>query len=99
VTAPSLPRTTNPDASPLRGLSAAANAFDVFGVVIVFFLIGLGLDTWLGTRPWFMLALTVVGIVGSFARAWFAYSAEMDRLDAERRAPVATRSTQAGQQS
>ena len=34
-----------------------------------------------------MLGLTVFGIVGTFVRAYYAYTTEMDRLDAERRAP------------
>jgi F0F1-type ATP synthase assembly protein I len=63
---------------------------DMVGTVIVFFLVGFVLDRWLDTSPWCTVILTVVGIVGTFLRTWYAYSAEMDRLDAERRAPRAT---------
>lgn len=64
-----------------------SNGVEIAGVLLVFFFIGFGLDHWLGTRPWFMVGFTVVGIVGIFVRAWYGYSAEMDRLDAERKAP------------
>ena len=57
---------------------------EVVGVVLVFFLAGLGLDNWLDTAPWFTLGLTIFGVVGTFVRAYYAYAAEMDRLQRER---------------
>lgn len=57
---------------------------EVVGVVLVFFFAGLGLDNWLDTAPWFTLGLTVFGIIGTFVRAYYAYSAEMDRHQRER---------------
>lgn len=65
-----------------RGLS---NGMEFAGVVLVFFFIGFGLDKWLGTGPWFTLGFTLFGIVGTFLRTYYAYSADMARLEAQRR--------------
>lgn len=61
-----------------------SNGAEFAGVVIVFFLIGLGVDAWAGTTPWFMIALTVFGMCGHFVRVYYAYSARMESLEAER---------------
>jgi F0F1-type ATP synthase assembly protein I len=63
---------------------------ELAGVVVVFFFIGFGIDKALHSGPWFMLGFTVFGIVGTFVRAYYSYSAEMDRLERERRAPRVT---------
>jgi F0F1-type ATP synthase assembly protein I len=82
VTAISRPSSTRPAAADLnRGFS---NGMEFAGVVLVFFFAGFGLDKWLDTAPWCTLGLTLFGIVGSFVRAWYAYAAEMDRLQAQR---------------
>ena len=52
--------------------------------VLVFFLIGLGIDTWLGTVPIFMISLTVFGVVGYFVRMYYSYSSAMMKLEQER---------------
>lgn len=64
-----------------RGLS---NGAEFAGVVLVFFFGGFGLDKWLGTAPWCAVGLTIFGVVGVFVRTWYAYSAEMDRLQQQR---------------
>lgn len=61
-----------------------SNGAEFAGVVVVFFLIGLALDAWAGTTPWFMIALTVFGMGGHFVRVYYAYSARMEALEAER---------------
>lgn len=87
VTSSSRPSNSRPSAAELnRGLS---NGVELAGVVVVFFLIGFGLDKAFHTGHWFMLGFTVFGIVGSFVRAYYAYTAEMDRLDRQRRTPRA----------
>ena len=58
-------------------------------VVIVFFLIGLGIDTWLGTTPWFMLGLLVFGVAGQFTKMYYVYNDRMKVLE-ERRAQDAS---------
>ena len=71
-----------------RGMSQGA---ELAGSVVVFLLIGLGLDAWLGTMPVFMLALTVFAAVGQFVKIYFVYSRDMDRLQQERAAKGSTR--------
>jgi len=57
---------------------------ELAGSVVVFLLIGLGLDAWLGTMPVFVIALTVFACIGQFVKIYFVYSRDMDRLQAER---------------
>lgn len=52
--------------------------------ILVFFLIGLAIDTWLGTTPIFMIVLTVFSVVGNFVRMYYSYSLTMDKLEAQR---------------
>jgi len=42
------------------------------------------LDSWLGTEPVFMIALSVISAVGQFIRMKYVYDAEMERLEAQR---------------
>ena len=63
---------------------AISQGTEFAGGIIVFFLIGLGLDAWLGTTPFFMVGLVLFSTVGQFIKIWFSYSQEMDRLQAER---------------
>ena len=43
------------------------------------------LDRWLGTKPIFTIVLTVLALVGHFARFWYAYEAKMRRHEDELR--------------
>lgn len=52
--------------------------------ILVFFLIGLAIDSWLGTTPVFMIALTVFSMVGNFLKMYYAYSNTMEKLEAQR---------------
>ncbi len=52
--------------------------------ILVFFLIGLGIDTWLGSTPTFMIGLTVFAVVGNFVRMYYSYSSAMRHLEEER---------------
>jgi len=66
-----------------RGISQGA---ELAVGVLVFFAIGLGIDSWLDTTPVFMIGLTVFGVVGYFVRMYYAYNSEMTRLEQERAA-------------
>lgn len=57
---------------------------DVALTLGVFLILGWLLDSWLGTAPLFMVALTVVAAVGQFLRMKYVYDAEMERLEAQR---------------
>lgn len=57
---------------------------ELAGVVVVFFLIGLGLDSWFDTRPLFMIVLVVFAVVGQFVKMYFVYNHQMQALESER---------------
>ena len=59
---------------------------DAVIMLVLFFAAGWGLDRLFGTTPVFMIALTLVGAVGLFAKFWYRYSARMEQLQHERRA-------------
>ncbi|MEY3680527.1 MAG: putative F0F1-ATPase subunit Ca2+/Mg2+ transporter [Actinomycetota bacterium] len=59
----------------------------------VFFGLGWLIDGWLGTRPAFMIALTVFAVVGQSVRMWIEYDARMKRLEAERKAATSSHQT------
>lgn len=73
--------TPKPSAPLDRGISQGA---ELAVGVLVFFLIGFVVDSWLDTTPVFMIALTVFAVVGYFVRMYYAYNAEMTRLERER---------------
>jgi F0F1-type ATP synthase assembly protein I len=56
---------------------ALAKGAEHAGVILFFFGLGWLVDRWLGTKPIFMIVLMVLGIVGQFARLWYAYDADM----------------------
>jgi len=61
-----------------RGMEAA---------IMLGLFLGLGwlIDSWLGTRPGFMIGLTVFAAVGVFVRMKYAYEATIAALEAERK--------------
>lgn len=64
-----------------RGISQGA---EFAGGIVVFFLLGFGLDAWLDTTPLFMVALVVFATVGQFVKMYFVYTQDMKRLEDER---------------
>lgn len=63
-----------------RGMGDALSvAFELAATTGLFFLIGWGLDRWLGTTPVFMVGLTVFSLTGQIVRLWFQYDAAMRR--------------------
>ncbi len=57
---------------------------EIAGVVLVFFLIGLGLDSWLNTTPLFMVILSIAAVVEQFAKMYFVYTHRMRELEKDR---------------
>jgi F0F1-type ATP synthase assembly protein I len=53
--------------------------------VALLFGIGFGLDHWLGTAPWMMIVLSLLGAVGVFAKMKYRYDAQMAEHEAQRR--------------
>ncbi|MGE0153917.1 MAG: AtpZ/AtpI family protein [Reyranellaceae bacterium] len=65
-------------------------ALELVAGVIVGTAIGLGLDYWLGTKPWLMIAFFIVGSGAGFMNVIRVARAE-DRRQAERKAAEAAR--------
>jgi F0F1-type ATP synthase assembly protein I len=59
---------------------------ELAGGIIVFFLIGFGIDSWLGTTPVFMIGLTVFSVIGQFVKIYYSYSSAMRHLEEKRAA-------------
>jgi F0F1-type ATP synthase assembly protein I len=53
-------------------------------VVLVFLGIGWAVDTWLGTRPAFMIGLVVFAVIGQGIKMYYDYKAAMETHEAER---------------
>jgi F0F1-type ATP synthase assembly protein I len=60
-----------------------STGFELAGTIIVAFLIGWGLDTWLGTTPWCMVGLTLLAVVAKLIVVYYQYDAKMQ--DEERK--------------
>jgi ATP synthase protein I len=58
-----------------------ASSFEFAATLALFVGAGWLLDRWLGTTPWLMIALAILGAVGLFARLWYGYDAEMTRQE------------------
>ena len=54
------------------------------GSIVVFFLLGFGLDAWLNTTPVFMITGVVFSTVGQFIKVYYTYNSQMERLERER---------------
>jgi F0F1-type ATP synthase assembly protein I len=52
--------------------------------VALLFGIGFGLDRWLGTTPWLMIGLSLLGAIGVFAKMKYRYDADMAEHEAAR---------------
>lgn len=53
-------------------------------VVLVFLGIGWAVDSWLDTRPAFMIGLVLFAVVGQFIKMYYDYKAAMEAHEAER---------------
>ncbi len=57
---------------------ALAQAFEFAVIPILFAVGGVGLDAWLGTRPWLTVVLIVIGLTGVVARTVYVYKAKVE---------------------
>ena len=65
------------------------HGMDAVFMMAIFLGAGYGLDRLFGTIPVFMIALTVLGAIGLFARFYYQYEAKMDEHDERRRSKLA----------
>jgi F0F1-type ATP synthase assembly protein I len=69
--------------------SMVGRGMDMALTVAVFVAVGIVLDRWLGTLPWFTIGMTVLAAIGFFAKYKYQYDAAMDQHEAERRERIA----------
>jgi len=63
-----------------RGLGdTLARSFEFAASLAIFTVVGYLVDRWLGTVPWFTIALAMFALTGQFVRFWYAYDADMRR--------------------
>ena len=53
-------------------------------LVLVYLLIGIGLDAWLNTQPIFTIPLVLLAVIGQFVKTYYVYNARMKQLEEER---------------
>ena len=71
------------DQAAIRGYAdTLSRAFEFAVTTAVFGGLGALVDRWLGTSPIFLVVLLLLGIVGQFARLWYAYDAQMRQHEA-----------------
>lgn len=58
-----------------------AQAFEMAVVPVLFALVGLVLDRWIGVTPALTLTLAVLGLIGVFARAYYWYIAQAEQAE------------------
>lgn len=66
--------------------SNLARGMDIALTLLVFLGLGYLLDRWLGLFPVLTIALMLFAAIGTFVRLKYTYDAEMERLEAARRA-------------
>ena len=63
--------------------NALGLAVEMVGTPMIFGLLGLLLDRWLGTSPLFTLVLFLFGVVGMAVKTYYAYVEKMKREEAD----------------
>lgn len=74
---------------------AFGRGLDMALTIVVFAGLGWLVDRWLGLFPLFTIVLLALGAVGLFAKVKYAYDAQMDELESERRVAATSRRSSA----
>ena len=69
-----------PKPKPVAIDSGVSQGAELAVSIVVFFLIGFGIDAWLNTTPVFMIVLTVFAVIGQFIKMYYSYSSAMRHL-------------------
>ena len=73
-----------PKPKPVSLDSGVSQGIEMAVGLVVFFLMGWGIDALLGTVPVFMITFTVFAMVGQFLKMYFIYSRDMRHLEEQR---------------
>lgn len=65
-----------------KAVAADTEAFGFFASILAGFLLGFGLDAWIGTRPAFTIIGIVLGSVSGFWKLWVLARTETEREQA-----------------
>ncbi len=65
-----------------KAVAADTEAFGFFTSILAGFLLGFGLDAWIGTKPLFTVIGIVVGSVSGFWKLWIMARSETEREQA-----------------
>lgn len=84
-------QTSNAAAAPRNSQHAVHGGMEITLTIVLFVLIGLAVDSWLGTTPWFVIGLFLFAAVASGLRLYYAYNYEMSQLERERADRAATK--------
>ena len=76
-----------PKPKPVSLDSGVSQGIEMAVGLVVFFLMGWGIDALLGTVPVSMITFTVFAMVGQFVKMYFIYSRDMRHLE-DRRAEM-----------
>lgn len=64
------------------GMRRSSGSFELVLAGVAFALLGLLIDSILGTRPAFLLTFAIVGFLGAAARIYYGYKDQMRDLEA-----------------
>lgn len=78
------PRSDKPALNELLG-DESARGIELAVTPLVFGGLGWLVDGWLGTGPWLTLGFAAFALVGTIAKLWFTYDAEMRELESTSR--------------
>jgi F0F1-type ATP synthase assembly protein I len=59
-------------------------SFELVLAPVILAVLGLLIDSWLGITPVLTIVFTIVGMIGTFAKLFYAYRAAMDEHHARR---------------
>lgn len=88
------PRSDKPALNELLG-DESARGIELAVTPVVFGGFGWLVDGWLGTGPWLTLAFAGFALVGTIAKLWFTYDAQMRQLESTSRWARGSRPAQA----
>lgn len=80
---------TSPRDARVNTEDSLGHGMDAVMMLAIFLGLGYGLDRAFGTIPVFMIAMTLLGAVGIFARFYYSYKERMDEHEAQRTARIA----------
>lgn len=67
--------------SPVGHDHGVSGGVELAASLLLFVLIGIGLDAWLGTAPWCAVGLSIFAGIGGLVTSWYRYQARIAEQD------------------